>query len=82
MCFDRVIIVYTHVLIYNQIEILGKKISYFALVGCIVYTASMPAWLHVSHNNVSISLFPKGTINKAKGWIPFLRSGRQINWLG
>lgn len=43
MCFDRVIIVYTHVLIYNQIEIFGKKILYFALVGCIVNTAHMPA---------------------------------------
>lgn len=82
MCFDRVIIVYTHVLIYNQIENFMEKYHTFALVGCIVNTAHTPAWLHVSHNNVRISLFPKGTINKAEGWIPFLGSGRQINRLG
>lgn len=40
MCFDRVIIVYTHVLIYNQIEIKGENII-LALIGT-VNTVRMP----------------------------------------
>lgn len=60
--FERVIIAYTHALIWDQIEISGEK-KYALLVGCFVNT--------VSHNDVTIRVFPKGTISKNEGWAPF-----------
>lgn len=68
--FERVIIAYTHALILDQIEVSGGK-KYPLLVGCFVNTVHMPAWLHVSHNDVAIRVFPKGTISKNEGWAPF-----------
>lgn len=59
-------LLYIHVLIYNQIEIFWKKKKIIHCFGCIVNNVRGPTWLHVSHNPVSISLFPEG--DRQWGW--------------
>lgn len=75
--------IYTHVLSYNQIEISeGEKRLCHTLLWVLFISMEPTCQPDVSHNNQSISLFPKGFIKSVSAWILFSRhwSTNQQRW--